>query len=281
MTQYFDEVPEIEDAEIDVATMLAIGPPGRGFNPKGEWQPGTVYDIDDSVTHLGSSYRVTQPHVSPSVFDGTSLQLFAARGEQGEIGRSGGIAVLSTTTVVGGGDGGTPTPGVVASNDIRALGAKCDAQVFLSMFSTTNNSPLIVASQPIFTPADVGKVCLVEGSFGRRLGTIAQYDSPTQVRAAANFTTTASACTMTWGTDDTVALKQMIALKTPWGGDVHVPGLTVVTEKITVPGGVVLNGEGWDYGLKTGGPISRGSAILGLFTGGNTVVTQVQLRVSA
>jgi hypothetical protein len=82
------------------------GPPGHGFNHRGDWQPDTEYEVDDTVTYLGDLYRVTDAHTSPGTFDGIDLDLIVARGEQGDPGVSNGVAVLSggTTTIV------TPVP---------------------------------------------------------------------------------------------------------------------------------------------------------------------------
>lgn len=48
-------------------------PSAQAWNPVGEWQPSSVYQTNDVVTHLGSGYLVNADHTSATSFDPDEL----------------------------------------------------------------------------------------------------------------------------------------------------------------------------------------------------------------
>lgn len=72
------------------------GTDGRGFTPRGAWVSGTTYAVDDIVTSAGSTYRrKTAGAGTTAPVDGTTWELWAAKGADAASG-SGGGALLGS-----------------------------------------------------------------------------------------------------------------------------------------------------------------------------------------
>lgn len=65
------------------------GPTGPGFIPRGAYAVTTTYAINDVVTYLGATYRVTTAHTTTGTLGTTNLELWAAKGDTGATGPSG------------------------------------------------------------------------------------------------------------------------------------------------------------------------------------------------
>jgi hypothetical protein len=132
-----------------------------------------------------------------------------------------------------------------------AYGAKGDgAQTNDGVISSS--SAVLTSAHAPWTSADVGKPITIigAGTSGATLATtILSYQSAGQVTLATTAATTvASGGLVTWGTDDTAAVIAAVAAAATKGGQVvFPPGIYILTAQITVPGGVTLVGNGFDY----------------------------------
>lgn len=155
--------------------------------------------------------------------------------------------------------------------DVKDYGAKGDA-VRLRGVNASAASTTVTASAGTFTNADVGKLVVVytEDAAGT-IATISSVQSSTQITlsAAAGITVSGATGYLVYGTDDSSAIAAAIAAATPAGvdssvgpnmpmgvgmGQVYLPapsadGGYIITSKITVPGGVVIDSAGMIFGM--------------------------------
>lgn len=126
-------------------------------------------------------------------------------------------------------------------------GAKGDTLSFADGAITSSTAAFSSASAT-FTSGDVGKVIRVvgAGSAGATLQTtISAYTSAHAVTLAANASTTVSAATYYYGTDDTTAIQNTITQALATGYPVYLdPGTYITTAALTVGAPLHIYGEG-------------------------------------
>lgn len=104
--------------------------------------------------------------------------------------------------------------------NVKDFGAKGDGKRVTDAV-LTSGSGIVTSATAAFTSADVGKLANAwkeGGSATIALGTIASYQSPTQVTLSNNASASASACALRWGTNDRTAINAAIAAVTNRGG---------------------------------------------------------------
>jgi hypothetical protein len=119
----------------------------------------------------------------------------------------------------------------------RSYGAKADAQTVTDA-SLTSGQSVLTSATGIFAPTDIGKSITVNGAVSGGfvlITTVAGYLSPTQVTLASSATSTVASATVTWGTDDTIAIQSALnaAATAPGSGHVFVGPLGTNTYLIS------------------------------------------------
>lgn len=152
--------------------------------------------------------------------------------------------------------------------NVKDFGAKGDGKRVTDAV-LTSGSGVVTSATAAFTPADVGKLANAwkeGGTATIALGTIASYQSATQVTLSNNASSSASGCILRWGTDDRTAINDALAaVVNRGGGRVYIPrgiyklsgtfnGTTnsLITFPALVSGvdnpiNIVIEGEAWDY----------------------------------
>jgi hypothetical protein len=137
-------------------------------------------------------------------------------------------------------------PGIFA---VKTYGAVGNTKAVADGAMTASSATLTSATAG-FTAADVGKSVIVTGAgpAGAALGTtVSAYVNSTTVTLAASASTTVSGAPLTWGTDDTAAIKAAVAAAVAAGGGVVwvAPGMNcLVSQLILLASGVELVGAG-------------------------------------